>query len=109
MVMVGMGGILAEVVPDVVLARAPVTPEQALGMLRRLRAAALLDGVRGRPAVDCAAVADAISRISVLAVANAPTIDSIEINPLLARPDGVLALDALIVPRPLSGEGADHG
>jgi len=108
MVMVGMGGILAEVVPDVVLARAPVTPEQALGMLRRLRAAALLDGVRGRPAVDSAAVADAISRLSVLAAANAQSIDSIEINPLLARPDGVLALDALIVPRPLSDEGTDH-
>ncbi len=99
MVMVGIGGILAEVAPDVVLARAPVTPDQALDMLARLRAAALLDGVRGRPAVDRAAVADAIARLSVLAAANADTIDSIEINPLLATPDGILALDALIVPR----------
>ncbi|MDQ2095145.1 acetate--CoA ligase family protein [Rhodalgimonas zhirmunskyi] len=99
MVMVGMGGILAEVAPDVVLARAPVTPQQALGMLDRLRAAALLDGVRGRAGVDRGAIADAIARLSVLAVANADTIDSIEINPLLARPDGALALDALIVPR----------
>lgn len=99
MVMIGMGGILAEVAPDVVLARAPVTPDQALEMLGRLRAAALLDGVRGRPAADKAAVADAISRLSVLAFANADQIESIEINPLLARPDGVLALDALIVPR----------
>jgi acyl-CoA synthetase (NDP forming) len=99
MVMVGIGGVLAEVVPDVVLARAPVTSKQALEMLGRLRAVALLDGVRGRPAADRAAVADAIARLSVLAAANAETIDSIEINPLLARADGVLALDALIVPR----------
>jgi succinyl-CoA synthetase beta subunit len=108
MVMIGMGGILAEVAPDVVLARAPVTPDQALDMLGRLRAAALLDGVRGRPAVDKAAVADAISRLSVLAYANAEQIESIEINPLLARDDGVLALDALIVPRGhFDGDGND--
>lgn len=108
MVMVGMGGVLAEVVPDVVLARAPVTPDEARAMLGRLRAAALLDGVRGCPGADLAAAADAISRISVLAAANADTIDSIEINPLLARPDGVLALDALIVPRGKSDKDNPH-
>ncbi|OWU86713.1 hypothetical protein ATO6_01755 [Oceanicola sp. 22II-s10i] len=99
MVMVGLGGILAEVLKDVALARAPVTKAEALGMLSRLRGAAMLDGVRGAPPVDRDAIADIISRLSVLAAANANTVESIEINPLLARPDGPVALDALIVPR----------
>ena len=48
--------------------------------------------------VDRAAVAAVISRLSVLAAANADTVESIEINPLLARADGAVALDALILP-----------
>ncbi|MWB78750.1 CoA-binding protein [Pseudooceanicola sp. 216_PA32_1] len=105
MVMVGLGGILAEVLKDVALARAPVTVAEALAMLSRLRGAPLLDGVRGRPGVDKHAVAEVIARLSVLAAANAGTIESIEINPLLARPDGAVALDALILPV----KGADNG
>ena len=70
----------------------------ALGLLDRLRGARILDGVRGRPGVDRAAVAAVISRLSVLAAANADTVESIEINPLLARADGAVALDALILP-----------
>ncbi|MGR3454509.1 acetate--CoA ligase family protein, partial [Pseudooceanicola sp.] len=98
MVMVGLGGVLAEVLKDVALARAPVTAEEALGLLARLRGGAILDGVRGRPGVDRKAVADVIARLSVLAAANADSVESIEINPLLARPDGAVALDALILP-----------
>ena len=99
MVMVGLGGVLAEVMKDVALARAPVTPAEARAMLRRLKGAQMLDGVRGAAPADIDAVADTVSRLSVLAAANADTIDSIEINPLLARPDGAVALDALILPR----------
>jgi acyl-CoA synthetase (NDP forming) len=98
MVMVGFGGVLTEVLEDVVLAHAPVSEAQALGLLDRLRGARILDGVRGRPGVDRAAVAAVISRLSVLAAANADTVESIEINPLLARADGAVALDALILP-----------
>ncbi|MGR3568601.1 MAG: acetate--CoA ligase family protein [Pseudooceanicola nanhaiensis] len=99
MVMVGLGGVLAEVLKDVALARAPVTAEAAEGMLARLKGAAILDGVRGRPGVDRRAVAEVIARISVLAAANAEGVESIEINPLLARAEGAVALDALIQPR----------
>jgi acyl-CoA synthetase (NDP forming) len=97
-VVVGIGGIFAEVMQDVQVALAPVTPARARAMLEALRGAALLHGVRGRPPVDIDAVADTVSRLSVLAAANAGRIDSIEINPLLARAHGVVALDALILP-----------
>jgi hypothetical protein len=98
MVMVGLGGVLTEVLEDVALAHAPVSEAQALQMLARLRGAKLLDGYRGEQPVDRAAIASVIARLSVLAAANADTIDSIEINPLLARPEGAVALDALILP-----------
>jgi hypothetical protein len=102
MALVGLGGIFAEVMKDTVMAPAPVTPARAEAMLRSLRGAALLDGVRGRPAVDIKAVADAVSRLSVLAARNEATLDGIEINPLLARPDGAVALDALFTPRAMT-------
>lgn len=99
MVMVGLGGILAEVVKDIALARAPITAAKAESMLRNLRGAVMLDGVRGADPVDVPAIADVVSRLSVLAERHATTIESIEINPLLARPDGAVALDALIIPK----------
>lgn len=96
-IMVGLGGIYTEILKDVKVALAPVTAKQALAMLQSLRGAALLAGVRGQAAVDVNAVADAVSRLSVLAVQNADTIESIEINPLRAMEKGALALDALII------------
>jgi succinyl-CoA synthetase beta subunit len=57
----------------------------------------LLDGVRGRPGVDVAAAADAIARITAVAAAH-PEIAELEVNPLLALPAGVLALDSRAVP-----------
>ena len=61
--------------------------------MRGLRTAALLDGVRGRPAVDVAAAAAAIARITEVAAAH-PEIIEIEVNPLFVSPSGALALDA---------------
>ena len=99
MVMIGLGGIFAEVLRDVVLAPAPVGADQARAMLARLKGRALLEGARGRPPADLGAVAETIARLSVLAADHAETVESIEINPLLATPQGALALDALILPR----------
>lgn len=99
MIMVGLGGIFTEVLQDVRLALAPVSPARAEAMLRSLRGAPLLLGARGRPLLDIAAAAEAVSRLSVLAAQNSEVIDSIEINPLLVRERGVVALDALILPR----------
>ncbi|MCI0688574.1 MAG: acetate--CoA ligase family protein [Sporichthyaceae bacterium] len=91
--MVGLGGVLTEVLHDVSFALAPVDEAGARRMLGRLRAAALLGGVRGRPAVDLGATAAAIARFSVLAASH-PEITEMEINPLLATPVGAVALDA---------------
>ncbi|MFF3326724.1 acetate--CoA ligase family protein [Streptomyces sp. NPDC002889] len=94
--MVGLGGVFTETLHDVAFSLAPVPAARAGQLLRGLRTAGLLAGVRGRPAVDVAAAADVIERITEVAVAH-PEIAEIEINPLLVRPDGVLALDSRAV------------
>ncbi|MFE5813750.1 acetate--CoA ligase family protein [Streptomyces sp. NPDC056479] len=94
--MVGLGGVLAEVLHDIAFTLAPVPADRALQLLRGLRTAALLDGVRGRPPVDIAAAAAAIETITAFAAAH-PEIAEIEVNPLLVRPDGALALDSRAV------------
>jgi acyl-CoA synthetase (NDP forming) len=94
--MVGLGGVLTEILHDVAFALAPVDAPTARRMLERLSAAALLGGVRGRAAVDLDAAATAIARVTAVAAAH-PELTSVEVNPLLARPDGVVALDARVV------------
>lgn len=99
-VMVGLGGIFAEIFEDVRLEPAPVSKDTALEMLRSLRSYPLLDGARGRPRADIDAVADAVAALSRFAAANAQVVSQIDINPLLVRAEGqgAVALDALIVP-----------
>ncbi|ROQ94043.1 CoA binding protein [Streptomyces sp. 2132.2] len=94
--MVGLGGVLTETLRDVAFALAPVPARRAEQLLRGLRTAALLGGVRGRPAVDVAAAAAVIERVTTLAAAH-PEIAELEVNPLLVRPDGAVALDARAV------------
>ncbi|MEU5595028.1 acetate--CoA ligase family protein [Streptomyces sp. NPDC020298] len=94
--MVGLGGVLAEALHDVAFALAPVPAGHAERLLRGLRTAALLDGVRGRPALDVTAAAAAVETITAFAAAH-PELAEIEVNPLLVRPRGVLALDSRAV------------
>jgi acetate---CoA ligase (ADP-forming) len=94
--MVGLGGVLTEVLNDVSFALAPVDDAGARRLLGRLRVAALLGGVSGRPAVDLGAAAATIARFSMLAASH-PEITEMEINPLLATPSGAVALDARAV------------
>ena len=98
-VMAGLGGVFVEHFGDVAFGLAPVTRERALAMLRSLRAAPLLAGARGRPAVDEQALADALVRLSHLAFDLRDRIREIDVNPLIALPagQGVIAVDALIV------------
>ena len=98
-VMLGLGGIFTEVFKDVAFRRAPIGPAEARGMIGDLKGRALLEGARGAPPADLDALSDAVSRLSRFAVANADTIESVELNPLRALPERAVALDALIVKR----------
>lgn len=95
-VLVGIGGIYAELIRDVGVALAPVNASEAETLLRSLRAAPLLLGARGRPPVDLGAAARTIAALSELA-AQRPAIAEVEVNPLLVTPDGALGLDARLV------------
>lgn len=106
MVMLGIGGILVEVLHDVTFRRAPFGPREARRMVEELRGLPLLRGVRGGPPADLDAVVQALVRLARFAADNAGRFDSIEINPLLVRGagQGAVGLDALIVPAPSSAQ-----
>jgi acyl-CoA synthetase (NDP forming) len=94
--LVGAGGLYAEVVKDVAVALAPVSEAAAEALFRSLQIAPLLDGARGRPGVDVRAAARVAAALSRFA-AEHPELAEAEVNPLLALPDGALGLDAHIV------------
>jgi hypothetical protein len=91
--LVGIGGIWAEALDDVAIVPLPASPARVERALRGLRAAPLLTGTRGRPAVDLAAASRFGSRLGELALEH--DLDLLEINPALASPRGCVALDAL--------------
>ena len=94
--LVGIGGIFVEILQDVALHRCPFGPEVAERMIRSLRAAPILLGARGRPAADIAALSSMLARLSQWAVAAGDQLRSVDLNPVLALPDGAYALDAVI-------------
>lgn len=96
MVLVGFGGILVEVLKDVQLAPAPVSHATAGAMLRKLAFWPVLQGVRGRPALDFEAGADALVRLSWLAADLGARLVELDINPLIVRASGggAVAADA---------------
>ncbi|WP_248580812.1 acetate--CoA ligase family protein [Nocardioides sp. InS609-2] len=95
-VLVGLGGVQAELYQDVQIALGPVDESQALHMLHSLRAFPLLDGWRGRARVDVQAAARAVVAISRLVAENALVFEA-EINPLRVGPDDAVAVDALVI------------
>ena len=100
-VAVGLGGIFVEVLKDVALGVPPLTERNSHAMLKRLRGAAILDGVRGGAPADMDAVVDILGRFSHLCLDLAETVREIDINPLLVfdRGNGARVVDCLIVPR----------
>lgn len=100
-VMVGLGGVLVEVLGDVGVAVPPFTAADAGRVLDGLRGAPVLRGVRGGPPVDRQAVVQAMLRLQRLALEQGDRIASVDVNPLVARPRGrgVVALDALVALR----------
>ncbi|MEP6619814.1 MAG: acetate--CoA ligase family protein [bacterium] len=95
LLMFGLGGILVEALGDVVFRIPPVDDALAMDMLAQIRGAKILDGVRGEHAVDRHALADVLRRVGQLAV-DFPAIQELDINPLLAFPDGAVAVDARV-------------
>lgn len=95
-VMAGVGGIWVEALGDVRLMPATLPPAAIAAELSKLKAAALFKGLRGSPAIDIDALCATIARVGALLRA-APDIAEIDINPLVASPSGVLALDVLLV------------
>jgi acyl-CoA synthetase (NDP forming) len=92
-VMAGLGGIHVEVLRDAAFRPAPVTEAEAARMLDELRGRALLDGARGQPVVDRAALARLISVVSCFGAAAGERLDSLDLNPVIAGPGGALAVD----------------
>ena len=95
-VMVGLGGVFTEVLGDTACAIAPVSVDAARELLLSLQGAPVLLGARGRAPVDLDALAEVVARVSRLAAAH-PELVELELNPVLAGPAGVLALDARVV------------
>jgi acyl-CoA synthetase (NDP forming) len=95
----GLGGVFTEILQDVVYRFAPFDSATALEMITEIKSAALFSGYRGQPALDTAALADVVSRVSLLIADHADRLAEIDINPLFVRQQGqgVLAADALIV------------
>ena len=91
----GMGGVTAEVLADTVTLILPASPDEILAALRRLRLWPLLDGYRGRPKADMAALADLAVQLGAL-MASDTSLEEIEINPVLVCQKGAVAVDALI-------------
>jgi acyl-CoA synthetase (NDP forming) len=98
-VMFGLGGVFVEVLRDVSFRVPPFDVAEARRMIDEVRGAALLRGVRRRPKGDVRALAEAIVRVGRLALEQADRLAELDVNPLVVKPKGVIALDALAVLR----------
>jgi acyl-CoA synthetase (NDP forming) len=98
-VMAGSGGVLLELIKDVTFCAPPVSRDKARDMLSRLRGAKLMRGYRGSPPCDVEAIVDALVALGQLAVDLEEVVESVDINPFVALPQGGMALDGLIVLR----------
>jgi len=99
LIMVAAGGVYTELYRDRSLRLAPVDLVTAQTMISEVKAFAMLKGFRGKPAGDLDALARAVVALSQLALQNDPAIAEAEVNPLIVRADGVVAVDALIKTR----------
>jgi acetyl-CoA synthetase len=100
----GAGGVLAELLADSITLLPPFTAESIDAALRGLKVARLLSGFRGKPAGDVPALTGAILGVARYAAANLSTIQEIDVNPIIVRPagKGAVAVDALVRLRKLA-------
>jgi acyl-CoA synthetase (NDP forming) len=95
LVIFGLGGVATEVLADHSARLAPLTADDADALIDSIRSAPLLHGHHGSPAADLAALRDVLMRVSRLAD-DIPEISELDLNPVIARPDGAVAVDARI-------------
>jgi acetyl coenzyme A synthetase (ADP forming)-like protein len=95
LVMFGLGGIFVEAIGDVVFRLAPLDDAEAAAMVGAIRSAPILDGIRGQPPADRAALADILLHLAQLAT-RFPEIAELDVNPLIPTRSGLLAVDARV-------------
>ena len=96
-VMLGFGGVFAEILDDTAFRAAPLDRTEALDMVSELRCSKIFDEFRGEPRVNLDKLADILTAVGEIATAH-PEITEIDINPLIVNPDGqCVAVDALVV------------
>ncbi|MGA1838111.1 acetate--CoA ligase family protein [Herbiconiux sp. 11R-BC] len=105
-VLVGLGGVAAEASADVAIRSVPLTRAAAEALVRELRGSELLFGWRGGPVLDIAAFAGHLAALGALVLRN-PWIDELELNPVRLTVDGIVALDAVLIPRKDDDVNAD--
>ncbi|MFI5267153.1 MAG: acetate--CoA ligase family protein [Chloroflexota bacterium] len=98
-VLFGLGGVFVEQLKDVAIRLAPIDRQTAHDMIREIRGFPVLEGARGKPQADLDAIAGVLVSLSTMAVQLADHLSEVDINPLIARPDGCVAVDALVVIR----------
>ena len=98
-VTVGLGGTFTEILEDIAIGLAPIKHDDALGLIRSLRGFKLLSGARGRPPADIDAAAQAMVALSQFIADHREDVAEVEINPMIIRERGAIAVDALIVPQ----------
>jgi len=96
-VLVGAGGALAEIYKDYALRLAPVSEEEAAAMIAEVKGLAAVRGYRGLPRGDVRALAQAVAALSRLALTSGRSVAEAEINPLIVKREGAVAVDALVV------------
>jgi acetyltransferase len=95
LIMFGLGGIFVEAMADVIFRVAPLDEVEALAMIDSIRGTAILNGMRGEPSVDRRTIASVLRRLGQLAD-DFPEIQEIDVNPLLAFKDRVVAADVRV-------------
>jgi acyl-CoA synthetase (NDP forming) len=94
---IGAGGILVELVEDAAMLLLPTTAEEVEAAIRKLKIAKLLGGYRGKAAADIPALVKTVMAVAAFAEANRANLLELDVNPLMVRADGAVAVDALVV------------
>jgi hypothetical protein len=95
-VLIGSGGVLAETIADVQFALPPFDVAHARRCVDRLKLRPLLDGARGKPAVDIDAFCTAAARFSEMASSLGDVLAEVDVNPVIVHENGAIAVDALV-------------